>query len=109
MMQTLKIFLNIIHNRRLEQDIGERHFSFGNLSEQVKLCHEHVCRKMHGCKSVVKIRYKGHQSYYKLYYNQKAVMKIGKELSNEIDIRRGARQVCKLSPIRFNVNSETNT
>lgn len=41
-----------------------------------------------------------------LYYNQKATMKIGNEFSDEIEIRRGVRQGCVLSPILFNVYSD---
>lgn len=41
-----------------------------------------------------------------LYYNQRSNVKIGKEISEEMEIRRGVRQGCILSPLLFNAYSE---
>ena len=42
----------------------------------------------------------------KIYYNQKANIRIEQETSEEIEIKRGVRQGCILSPILFNLYSE---
>ncbi|XP_068081869.1 uncharacterized protein [Anabrus simplex] len=41
-----------------------------------------------------------------LYWGQKAAVKIEETLSEEIDIRRGIRQGCVLSPLLYNIYSE---
>lgn len=41
-----------------------------------------------------------------LYWNQTAVLRIGKEHTDEVKILRGVRQGCILSPILFNIYSE---
>lgn len=41
-----------------------------------------------------------------IYYNQSAVIRIENQLTEEIQIRRGVRQGCILSPLLFNVYSE---
>lgn len=41
-----------------------------------------------------------------LYYNQRATVKIGQETSEEMEIKRGVRQGCILSPLLFNAYSE---
>ena len=41
-----------------------------------------------------------------LYWNQSADIKIGNEKSKEVEIQRGARQGCVLSPDLFSLYSE---
>ena len=41
-----------------------------------------------------------------MYWNQTAKVKIGDNLSNEVEIQRGARQGCVLSPDMFTLYSE---
>ena len=41
-----------------------------------------------------------------LYWNQKAAIKIGDQISNYVDIKRGVRQGCVLSPDLFSLYSE---
>jgi len=41
-----------------------------------------------------------------LYWNQRAVIRVDGELSEEVLIKRGVRQGCVLSPLFFNIYSE---
>lgn len=41
-----------------------------------------------------------------LYWNQKAFVKVGDEQTDELEIQRGVRQGCVLSPLLFNLYSE---
>ena len=41
-----------------------------------------------------------------LYWDQKAAIKIGDQISNYVDIKRGVRQGCVLSPDLFSLYSE---
>ncbi|KAI5746880.1 hypothetical protein M8J77_008501 [Diaphorina citri] len=41
-----------------------------------------------------------------LYFNQRAVVRVEAETSDELEIKRGVRQGCVLSPLLFNIYSE---
>jgi len=41
-----------------------------------------------------------------LYMNQKVVIKVNQECSEECDMGRGVRQGCRLSPLLFTINAD---
>lgn len=129
----LKVIHTRIH-RKLDVDIGDTQFGFRNglgtrealfalnvmcqrcldMNQNIYMCfidynkafdkvrHDHLMRLLVE-KSLDK---RDIRIISKIYYNQKANIRIEQETTEEIEIKKGVRQGCILSPILFNLYSE---
>lgn len=129
----LKIIHNRIY-RKYEDNIGETQFGFRNsmgtrealFTMQVLIqrcrdvsCDVYICfidyakafdrcqhEKMISALQRIGIDDRDIRIITNLYWNQSAQVRIGDQMSDQVEIRRGVRQGCVLSPTLFNIYSE---
>ncbi|CAH2235401.1 jg5969 [Pararge aegeria aegeria] len=88
MSQVLKLFLNIIHERIRAK------------------CDEQLADSQFGFRAGVGTR-EALFAIQNLYWNQRAKVRVDNEETEDVEIKRGVRQGCILSPTLFNLYSET--
>ena len=59
------------------------------------------------CLKNIKVDYRGISLITNLYWEQKASVRVEQDMSDEVNIKRGVRQGCVLSPTLFNLYTET--